>query len=151
MQDSPRDNSSRYRAITRANVHLLPEYSELRPELREALDVVSRVLPFKTNEYVVRELIDWSRVPDDPIFQLTFVQPGMLAETDYARIAGLVRAQASKAEIQAHANEIRLTLNPHPAGQLSLNVPTVDGRVGLAHGGISIRAWPDFREWAWLP
>jgi hypothetical protein len=35
-------------------------------------------LPFRTNNYVIEELIDWNNVPADPIFQLTFPQPGML-------------------------------------------------------------------------
>ena len=35
------------------------------------------VLPMRANTYVVNELIDWSKVPDDPIFQLVFPQPGM--------------------------------------------------------------------------
>merc|ERR1719305_422903 len=33
---------------------------------------LAAVLPFRTNNYVVEELIDWSNVPEDPIFQLTF-------------------------------------------------------------------------------
>lgn len=38
------------------------------------------VLPMRTNNYVVTQLIDWSAVPDDPMFQLTFPQPGKLQE-----------------------------------------------------------------------
>ena len=34
------------------------------------------ILPMRTNSYVVSQLIDWSAVPDDPMFQLTFPQPG---------------------------------------------------------------------------
>ena len=41
--------------------------------------VVGHVLPFRVNSYVVDELIDWSRVPDDPIFRLTFPQAEMLS------------------------------------------------------------------------
>ena len=37
------------------------------------------VLPMRANNYVVEELIDWSNIPDDPIFQLVFPQPGMLS------------------------------------------------------------------------
>lgn len=97
--------------------------------------VVSTVLPFRTNEYVMRELIDWDRVPEDPMYQLTFVQPGMLAPEDYATMARLVRNDAPKGEIKAAANRIRLRLNPHPAGQLTHNVPKLDGRPlpGMQH------------------
>ena len=118
----------RYRSITRANVHSLPEWDWLDAEQRRAIEVVSAVLPFKTNTYVVRELIDWRRVPDDPMFQLTFVQPGMLEPADFARVAEVIDRGASKAEIKATADAIRLRLNPHPAGQRTHNVPTLAGR-----------------------
>ena len=36
------------------------------------------VLPMRANNYVIDELIDWSNIPDDPIFQLVFPQPGKL-------------------------------------------------------------------------
>jgi L-lysine 2,3-aminomutase len=97
--------------------------------------VVSTVLPFKTNEYVMRELIDWERVPDDPMFQLTFVQRGMLSSEDFARMEGLLAAGADKAAIKRAADQIRRRLNPHPAGQVTHNVPTLEGRRldGLQH------------------
>lgn len=97
--------------------------------------VVSTVLPFRTNEYVMRELIDWDRIPDDPMYQLTFVQPGMLEPDDYATMARLVRTEASNTEIKEAANRIRLRLNPHPAGQMTHNVPRLDGRElpGMQH------------------
>lgn len=125
----------RYRAITRANVDRLPEWAGLPDDLAHAIRVVSTVLPFKTNHYVVRELIDWDRVPDDPMFQMTFVQPEMLDPADYARMAKLVDGDASTAQIKAAADEIRLRLNPHPAGQLTDNVPTLGGRrlAGMQH------------------
>jgi len=37
--------------------------------------VVSAVLPFKVSSYVVDELIDWDKAPDDPIYRLTFSAP----------------------------------------------------------------------------
>ena len=40
------------------------------------------ILPMRTNNYVVSQLIDWSNVPDDPMFQLTFPQPGKTNETE---------------------------------------------------------------------
>jgi L-lysine 2,3-aminomutase len=52
--------------------------SALSEEALSDLEVVSTVLPFRTNNYVVENLIDWGAVPDDPIFRLTFAQRGML-------------------------------------------------------------------------
>jgi L-lysine 2,3-aminomutase len=59
----------------------------------------------------------------------------MLNEADFERMAALHRAGAEKKEIQALANEIRAGLNPHPAGQMELNLPRVNGEVinGLQH------------------
>jgi KamA family protein len=75
---------------------------------------------------VIEHLIDWSDIPDDPMFQLTFPQPGMLHEGDLSRMLDLVRRDVPHAELQAAAREIQGRLNPHPAGQLELNVPMLD-------------------------
>ena len=72
MQDT--GSGERFRAITRSTIDKRPEWQALDPELREAIETVSLVLPFRTNAYLMEQLIDWSRVPDDPIFQLTFPQ-----------------------------------------------------------------------------
>lgn len=101
----------------------IPPVAKLPHELRFAMQVVAQVLPFRVNRYVVEELIDWDRVPDDPIFQLTFPQPGMLAAEDFSALADLLSSGASRAEIMSRVQAIRQTLNPHPGGQLELNVP----------------------------
>jgi KamA family protein len=87
------------------------------------------------NEYVLDELIDWRRVPDDPMFQLTIPQEGMLQTRDLDRMVSLLRTDAPEAKIKAAAREIQMGLNPHPAGQMELNVPTLDGKPvpGLQH------------------
>jgi len=132
MNDIP---SNRFRAVGLNNVGQRPEWARLDAGQRRAVEVVSRVLPFRTNDYVLRELVDWSRIPDDPIFQLTFPQRGMLDPEQFARIATLVDREAPKAEIEAAANRVRLELNPHPAGQLTHNVPVLEGRrlPGIQH------------------
>ena len=129
------ESSDRYRAINRSNIVRDPVWQLLPEDLREAVQVVSRVLPFRTNEYILRELIDWRRVPDDPIYRLTFPQRDMLDEWDYAAIRGLVLSGRPEAEIRAMAGRIRRRLNPHPAGQMSDNVPELDGEriPGLQH------------------
>jgi L-lysine 2,3-aminomutase len=129
------DVEPRYRPVTRSNIHKTPEWGLLTPDLREAVDVVSRVLPFRTNAYVLRELIDWSRVPDDPIFQIYFPQELMLDPADYRRIARLISAGSSDMEIEREAVQIRLRMNPQPDGQMTHNVPVLHGRrlKGLQH------------------
>jgi KamA family protein len=113
----------RYRAYNLANFRSLPQVQALGEDRIFEMEVVAQVFPFKTNSYVVDELIDWDAVPDDPMFVLTFPQRDMLRPEDYDRIAELMRSGADKATIRAAADEIRMTLNPHPAGQLEKNVP----------------------------
>ena len=73
-----------------------------------------------------RELIDWNAVPDDPIFRLTFPHKDMLSNEQFERIREL-QASGEKEELKAAIREIQLELNPHPAGQMTHNVPTVAG------------------------
>ncbi len=102
----------------------LPQVAALSEALKRDIQVVSQVLPFKVNNYVVDELIDWRTAPDDPIYRMTFPHRDMLDPAAYARIAALLDDGASPAEVRTAADEIRLTLNPHPGGQLARNVPT---------------------------
>jgi KamA family protein len=99
------------------------------------MKAVSAVLPFRVNNYVVEDLIDWSDLPDDPIFQLTFPQPGMLSRQDFERMYALIDGGASEEAIQAAAREIQGSMNPHPAGQMQLNVPRYEGQplAGVQH------------------
>ena len=79
---------------------------------------MAAVLPFRTNSYVVENLIDWDAAPDDPIYRLVFPQSDMLPETDVREIGGLLACGAPDAEVRAAAHAVRTRLNPHPAGQL---------------------------------
>jgi KamA family protein len=130
-----RNDYGRYRAVTERNLAQLPEWHWIDPQHQEAIQVVSRVLPFRTNEYVVRELIDWGNLPRDPIFQLVFPQRGMLSEAEYESVRRLLERAAPQDELAGEVSRIRYSLNPHPAGQLTHNVPRLNGRPlpGLQH------------------
>ena len=99
----------------------------LSSEQRAVLEALCAVLPFRVNSYVVEELIDWSNIPDDPIFQLTFPQPGMLKTHELKTMVDLIRNKASEREIHEAASKIWTAMNPHPDGQMELNVPKLDG------------------------
>lgn len=117
------------------NFRNIPQLKFVSPEILEAIEVVGSVLPFKTNNYVVDNLINWNNIPDDPMFKLTFPQKDMLVPDDYNKIKALISDNADKLKIKEAANEIRLRLNPHPAGQIEHNVPNVDGEklYGMQH------------------
>ena len=126
---------SRYRAVTEHNVERQSEWKRIDPEFREAIQTVSKVLPFRTNRYVMRELIDWNNLPNDHIFQLVFPQKGMLDPEDYCAVQAHLGNGNSQAELNEIIQRIRGRLNPHPAGQLTHNVPSLNGRPlsGLQH------------------
>lgn len=125
----------KYKAYAQHNYRQIPQISRLSPEDIEAIDVVSHVLPFKTNNYVVEELINWNNVPDDPIFTLTFPRREMLTEAHYNKMKQAIHSGMPKEELKAVANAIRMELNPHPAGQLEHNVPMIEGQklTGMQH------------------
>ena len=119
---------SSYRALTLRDLPTIPQIAALPADQRLQLQAVANVLPFRVNRYVLDHLIDWARVPDDPIYQLTFPQPEMLDAADLATMTALLHRQAPAAEVEAAARAIQHRLNPHPAGQVDLNVPIEDGR-----------------------
>ncbi|MDQ0950876.1 KamA family protein [Streptomyces phaeochromogenes] len=118
-----------FRPYGRKELAALLRRSSLTEQYRREAQAVAEVLPFRTNSYVVDHLIDWSAVPDDPMFRLTLPQPDMLPLDDRLRVAGLLDASASRALLGEAVRGIRSRLNPHPAGQLERNVPTA-GRQG---------------------
>ena len=109
------------------NFRDIPQIQKLSEEQKFEIEVVGNVLPFKANNYVIDRLIDWDKVPDDPIYTLTFPQKGMLLPEHFDEIAALLKSGADKAVIKEAANRIRMQLNPHPAGQADHNVPEYNG------------------------
>ncbi|GLW63828.1 KamA family radical SAM protein [Actinomadura rubrobrunea] len=130
-----RSTGRKFRAFTAKHLEELTARAGLTPDERLATRAVATVLPFRTNAYVIEELIDWDAAPDDPIYRLVFPQPDMLPADDVAHLSDLLRRGAPKAEIDAAAHAIRVRLNPHPAGQMELNIPSFgDGKIpGLQH------------------
>lgn len=106
----------------------IPQIQNLPVDQRFAIKVVSTVMPFRVNNYIIEELIDWNNIPDDPIFQLTFMQKDMLNDDQFGRVANILCNGYDDSEIKNAVEEIRLELNPHPAGQMTMNVPNLDGK-----------------------
>lgn len=109
------------------NFETIPQINKLNNEQINAIRVVGNVLPFKVNNYVIDELIDWNNIPNDAIFQLVFPQKGMLSTENYKIVEEALNSNVSKEEIKVLVNKLRIDLNPHPAGQKDENVPQVDG------------------------
>ena len=122
---SPREKE--FRVYSAATMDLIEPLKRLSTADRFAMKVVAAVLPFRVNRFVVDELIDWPKVPEDPIFQLTFPQKEMLEPEDFETMASLLKNQADDKTIKAAATRIHERLNLHPADQTTLNVPLLDG------------------------
>jgi len=125
----------RFQVYTERNLDQIAQVRRLPEEQRFAMRVVANVLPFRVNQYVIDELIDWTNIPEDPIFQLTFPQPGMLLDEDFEEMARLITSEAPSIDIKLAAKRIREGLNPHPAGQKKLNVPMINNEAlsGIQH------------------
>ncbi len=127
--------TTRFRAYGPRQLDDIARRYPLPDAARETVRLLSRVLPFRVNEYVLSELVDWTAVPDDPMYQLVFPQAGMLDEDDMGVLRRLAGRRDADPEVAAAVREIRDRLNPHPGGQQELNVPRDDaGPVpGLQH------------------
>lgn len=114
------------------NFEDIKQIKKFSPSLIKGMKRVAQIFPFRTNHYVVNELIDWNNVPDDPIFRLNFPHPDMLS---YANHIILKSIKDSSLEFHSDViNQIRNSLNPNPAGQID-NVPTMDNEKvkGIQH------------------
>ncbi|MBA2483903.1 MAG: lysine 2,3-aminomutase [Nitrosomonas sp.] len=124
-----------FQVYTEHQLDEIDALKQLSAQQRFEMKVVAEILPFRVNQYVIDELIDWSNIPDDPIFQLTFPQKGMLLAEDFEQMAEVVRDNADRGLIRQTANVIRKRLNPHPAGQQLMNVPLFENEPlgGIQH------------------
>ncbi|HMM02446.1 MULTISPECIES: lysine 2,3-aminomutase [unclassified Dysgonomonas] len=111
------------KSYTLHNFLTIPQITSLSKEMVKDIEVVGRVLPFKTNNYVVDELIDWDNLDTDPIFTLNFPRRGMLEKKHYTTVERLLNEHTGdNRELNEKIQQIRLSLNPNPAGQ-EHNVP----------------------------
>lgn len=112
------------KTYTLHNYQSIPQMAGIPKEFVRDIEIVGRVLPFKTNNYVIDELIDWDHIETDPIFTLNFPRRGMLDKKHYVIVEKLLDGNAEKSFLDQKVQEIRLSLNPNPAGQ-EHNVPSL--------------------------
>ncbi|HEY0589368.1 MAG TPA: lysine 2,3-aminomutase [Pseudoduganella sp.] len=129
------DALPKFKPYTRQTIRQALQWQLLTPEQQEAVQVISHVLPFRTNQYVLDQLIDWDNIPDDPIYRLVFPHRDMLPAHEYWQLRDLVLVKQDDAGAQQLVRQIRLRMNPHPAGQMTHNVPRVNDAPlrGLQH------------------
>lgn len=135
MKFTNTNTTKEYKPYSQKDIFKINPLNEKSSSLSESINIVSKVIPFRANNYIINELIDWSDIPNDPIFQLTFPQRRMLEWRDYERIERAVKKQIPENDIKKLSRSIQERMNPHPAGQLELNVPEVSGKSmqGMQH------------------
>ena len=101
------DTKRAYKAYSLADFRGIPQLQGVSEELLFDIEVIGQVLPFKVNNFIIDQLIDWDNVPNDPLFILTFPQRGMLLPEHYEKIADLLRSGAKKQTIKDAANQVR--------------------------------------------
>lgn len=125
----------KYTSYTLKNYLEIPQLKKMCETVTSDIGIVGRVLPFKTNNYVVDELINWDDYENDPVFSFNFPQKKLMDRKHFDLISGLVKSRADNAFIGQVVDRIRLGLNPHPAGQLECNIPKLGGKKvnGIQH------------------
>ena len=103
-------------------------------ELKE-LELVSHILPFKVNNYILDELIDWNNKETDPMFNLYFFNKHMLHSEQLNLLQYSYYNTQTIEEKNEIIKQIRGELNPHPAKQMTANVPILNNKriKGLQH------------------
>jgi L-lysine 2,3-aminomutase len=116
-------------------VERIPGVAAMPPAERSLVRAACAVHPLCVNQYVMAELIHWRSVPDDPIYQFAFPQPGMLAPAELAGMVELVERDADREAVQSAAARIRLRHGPRPSQPMQPWVRRRDGRTiaGIHH------------------
>lgn len=128
-------DAPKFTVFTDRNIEKIPQFQQLPEALQHDIKVAASVFPFRVNTYVLDQLVGWEEPRNDAIFRLVFPQREMLEEEDYSKLSALIKAGADKKAIAEVVAEIREKLNPHPAGQMDLNVPEAEGEKldGIQH------------------
>ena len=106
-----------------------PYYQALPSVEKTTFDALTEVFHFKTNRYVLENLINWDKVPNDPIYELNFLRPHMLSSSDYQAL--ITSIQESRYDL---ANTIR-QLKPAIVNVDVTRIPVRQGQIiqGIYH------------------
>ncbi|MDW3196815.1 MAG: 4Fe-4S cluster-binding domain-containing protein [Cytophagales bacterium] len=112
----------KYRGISVKNLRSTIAGKVLNEGQFEAIELHDKIFPFKTNEYVINELIDWNNYENDPIYNLVFPRKELIDNSDYQLLRDAMSGD-NNSTIKTLSDDIRTRLNPHPSDQM-LNVPS---------------------------
>ncbi|HAT30683.1 MAG TPA: lysine 2,3-aminomutase [Janthinobacterium sp.] len=147
MEDAMTTESAplRFLPYTRYSIARARQWNWLDEEQRESVHVLSHVFPFRTNAYVLGQLIDWNNIPADPVYRLTFPQRDMVEPAEYEQLRELVLGLQDAAAIERCVRAIRQRNKAPVARAMMPDVPRVNDVPvrGLQHRyGRTVRFFP---------
>jgi KamA family protein len=107
-----------YRPILRTDIKSIFSEKGIHDEFLEDREIVAQVFPFKVSQHTI-DLINWSEYESDPIFLLTFPQPGMILPEEITFLKQLKSSGVTREVIADAISNIRETKNPAPSNQQS--------------------------------
>ena len=125
----------KYKIYNLHNFREIPNLNKLTRQQKFEIQVTAHVIPFKTNNYIIDELIDWNNIENDPVFTLNFPTKDLLNYEQFEKIARLITDRSDKTEINKAVNDIWLQLNSNTTDQIDHNVPELDNikLTGIQH------------------
>lgn len=76
----------KYQAFNRTRFKSSEYYQKLPLAEKKVFDTLTHFFPFKANNYVLENLIEWDLVPHDPMYRLLFPRKEILGEARYSRV-----------------------------------------------------------------
>ena len=131
--DVSRLGAAKIRTYGAGKIRDIPHMARLEADVVAGIELAAMVFPFKVNDHVLDNLVDWDCAPDDPMFRLVFPHPDMLGD-EADRLRRFLAGQPSSDELQREILAIRARLNPHSSNQLA-NRPSFEGEYlsGVQH------------------
>ncbi len=123
----------KYRPWTKNQLVELAEKHRGFSKVLADVQMASRVFPFRLSSHVIDNLIRWDDLEEDPFFHLLVPTMKML-EKGHRETLREVCLSGDESRISSVVNSIRADLNPHPAGQMTLNTPAEEKNLnGVQH------------------
>jgi L-lysine 2,3-aminomutase len=103
-------------------------YLSLPEDIKEELDIVTNIFPFKTNNYIVKSLIDWDHIRQDPIFRINFPNRQILPINEYNFLLSLFKNKSSNKYLPSAIEAVKLKLLPKYIFEPSKYIPILDNK-----------------------
>ena len=127
----------KYKPYSASSFRHSPKYNLLPEDYQKEFDIITSVLPFKSNSYVLNELINWEGdFTKDPIFRLNFPTVAQLEPYEYELFTTMYNNNKSVKEIRdafTQLNSVKMAADEDE--EAVTYVPKLDGKYlsGLSH------------------